>query len=478
MTSKTTLNAKNLEVLGAERLAELLIEISAGSATAQRRLRLELAALQSPAELAKAIRKRLTTIARSRSFVDRHEVRALAGDLETQRRAIADRVAKTNPDEALDLMWRFLALANPVFGRCDDSDGAVGGIFAAACGDLGRIAKQAKSDQEVLAGRVFTALNENDYAQYDDLIPVLAELLGPVGLDRLKAQFIELSKTPVETPRQEERKVIGWGSGGPLYADEIAIRQRASAIRLALEQIADAQGDVDAFIAQQSGNAKSAPSVAAEIASRLLAAGRAEEAWSAIEAVDKNRPGWIPFEWEQTRLEVLEALGRTGEAQAFRWECFERALEPQHLRAYLKRLPDFDDIETEERALSYALGYGEVHRALLFLVTWPSLEKASALALRRSQELNGNHYEILAPAADALAAKHPLAATILLRAMIDFTLEKNRSSRYRHAARHLAECASLASSIAEFGDRESHAAYVTRLRAKHGRKSSFWILVD
>ncbi len=38
MASKSTLNAKNLETLGAARLAELLIEISTGSAVAKRRL--------------------------------------------------------------------------------------------------------------------------------------------------------------------------------------------------------------------------------------------------------------------------------------------------------------------------------------------------------------------------------------------------------------------------------------------------------
>ena len=37
MASKTTLNAKNLEALGAERLAQLLIEISTGNAVAKRR---------------------------------------------------------------------------------------------------------------------------------------------------------------------------------------------------------------------------------------------------------------------------------------------------------------------------------------------------------------------------------------------------------------------------------------------------------
>ena len=44
MASKRTLNAKNLETLGAAALAELLIEVSGGNAVIQRRLRLALAA--------------------------------------------------------------------------------------------------------------------------------------------------------------------------------------------------------------------------------------------------------------------------------------------------------------------------------------------------------------------------------------------------------------------------------------------------
>ena len=67
MAAKTTLNTKNLEALGAARLAELLIEISTGDAAIKRRLRLELAGAQSPKEVAREVRKRLTSIARSRS---------------------------------------------------------------------------------------------------------------------------------------------------------------------------------------------------------------------------------------------------------------------------------------------------------------------------------------------------------------------------------------------------------------------------
>jgi hypothetical protein len=98
--------------------------------------------------------------------------------------------------------------------------------------------------------------------------------------------------------------------------------------------------------------------------------------------------------------------------------------------------------------------------------------------MQRWDELDGDHYEILTRAADALAGKHPLAATLVLRAMINFSLKNNRSSRYRHAARHLFDCSSLASEIGDFGRFEPHAVYQARLRREHPRKSSFWSLVD
>lgn len=118
MASKTTLNAKNLEALGAERMAQLLIEVSTGNAAAKRKLRLALAGAQSPREAAREITKRLTSIARARSFINWKNRKALVTDLETQRRAIVEQIAPADPDEALALMWRFMALATPVFERC------------------------------------------------------------------------------------------------------------------------------------------------------------------------------------------------------------------------------------------------------------------------------------------------------------------------------------------------------------------------
>jgi len=477
MASKKTLNVKNLEALGAARLADLLIDITRGDAAAKRRLRLELTGASGPAEVAREIRKRLNTISRARSFVDWTKRKALVNDLKTQHRAIVDHVADADPHEALDLMWRFMALANSVFDRCDDSSGAVIGIFHDACDNLGAIAEAAKPAQTTLADQAFRALTENDYGQYDNLIEALIPALGQAGLEHLKQCFITLSEEPLPKPNADDREVIGWGSSGPVYADQYAERRRESVVRMALQEIADAQDDVDAFIAQQSEEAKAVPAVAANIALRLLNAGRKEEAWAAINAVDEDRRGWIPFEWEQTRILVLDEMGRSEEAQAFRWTCFERSLSKDHLRSYLKRLPDFDDIEAEERAMVHALHNPSVHQALYFLVTWPAPDKAAELVLTRTDELDGDHYEVLTPAADELETEHPLAATLLRRALIDFALDKGRSSRYRHAARHFMACESLAKSIDDFGPFETHEVYQARLKAAHRRKTSFWGLI-
>jgi len=243
---------------------------------------------------------------------------------------------------------------------------------------------------------------------------------------------------------------------------------------MALKDIADAMGDVDAFIAQYDPATRKVPKIAAEIANRLLAAGRAGDALGFLDRAEFRDRAWVPEEWQAARLDVLEALGRTDEAQSFRLECYQRSLAADHLRAYLKRLADFDDVEAEELAMAHAVAYPEPLSALHFLIHWPALDRAAQLVQQRFDELDGDRYEILTPAAEALSARYPLAASLALRAMIDFTLNAGRSSRYQHAARHLATCAELASRIDDFGAFETHDVYVARLKKQHGRKYGFW----
>src|SRR5690242_7573113 len=101
--------------------------------------------------------------------------------------------------------------------------------------------------------------------------------------------------------------------------------------------------------------------------------------------------------------------------------------------------------------MQHALGYRSFATALHFFHTWPAHRPAAHLVLTRHAEINGNLYFLLDPAAQWLEAAHPLAATLLHRAMIEDTLDGAKSKRYRHGARHLIACQSLAAPIGDHG---------------------------
>ena len=145
MASKSTLNQKNLEALGAERLAALLIEISEGNANQKRRLRMELAGVESPAKLVGEIRKRLTSIGAATNFISWRTLKTFKADLQTQRRLIAEQVAPNAPHDALDLMWQFICLAAPVLERTTDTSGEVIEIFRQAAHDLTEFRRASRS---------------------------------------------------------------------------------------------------------------------------------------------------------------------------------------------------------------------------------------------------------------------------------------------------------------------------------------------
>ena len=198
-------------------------------------------------------------------------------DLDAHRRAIVEGVAPGDPMEALDLMWRLLALAGPVLERCDDGDGLVGELFRDALADLGEAAAAARPDPEGLAEHALGALQDNGYAQYDGLVAALAPALGERGLSQLEDRLRAWAVLPIGGPDRDDGVSEGTGpTANPDGAGPSArvLRERRSAERIALSDIADARGDADGFAAQFDARARRSPMIAAAIAQRLLGAGR------------------------------------------------------------------------------------------------------------------------------------------------------------------------------------------------------------
>ncbi|NBB71373.1 MAG: hypothetical protein GVY33_13805 [Alphaproteobacteria bacterium] len=447
MPAKTTLNAANLETLGTERLAALVLELVDGDAAAKRRARLELAARHDPGELARAVRKRWQTVARASSLLDTENQRALARDLDAHRRAVVDQLASPRPDEALDLLLRLIELRPAVFGRCHWSDDALLGVFEDAAAELAGLIDAARPAPAPLAERVARLVAADGWNGALDVVDAVAPRLGADGRDHLRVRL--------EAARCER-----------------AARDRGHRLVAALARLADIDGDVDAFSALFDADARRAPAIAAGIARRLLDAGRAGDAAAALAEVPPGGTRWP--ERDRVEADVMEALGDVAGAQAHRWAGFAETLDPDHLRAFLKRLPDFDDVEAEKRAFGVARAFARVHAALDFLLAWPAPREAAKLVTERAEEFDGDRWQLLSPAADTLGEKHPLSATLLRRAMIEATLTRKRTTRYGHAARHWRECGALAERVEDFGRFETHDAFRHRMEADHGRKSGFW----
>ena len=543
MANKTSLNAKNLEALGTARLAELLMDLCQGNAAAKRALRLALAEQGGAADVAQQVRKRLATIARSGSWLDKRRRDELLADLERQRQAIVGSIASHDGELAMELLWRFLDLAESLLDRCDDSDEAVLGLFHLVSADLGRVACLAQPAPATLADQVAVALLDNDYGQYDQLIPHLSEALTPEGLLHLR-QLLEAKRPPSPAQADQEDELedlldselsddelleqldlleaendflyisdfdgkyepeddetiddatidAGFDSTSesdddealdanlePDLDDEIDpdVSDHRQVVRLAMLAIADALGDADGYLAEFRDHhpvALKLPGIAARVAGRLTAAGRAADALLLLEAAEpylQRRPASY-LDWLDARITALDALVRHSEAQALRWSCVEHLLSIRHLRDYLKALPAFEDVEAEERAFDLVFAYPNFHLALQFLHQWPDQRRAARLILARHLELDGDSYELLTAVAEALAAQQPLAATLCLRAMVDFSLEMSRSSRYKHAVRHLATCDVLAIKIRDWAGHDNHATYRDRLGLTHHQKYGFW----
>lgn len=91
---------------------------------------------------------------------------------------------------------------------------------------------------------------------------------------------------------------------------------------------------------------------------------------------------------------------------------------------------------------------------------WPSISDAAKLVLERSGEIEPAKTELLEAAADLLEPRHPIAASLLLRAMIVDTLRWRRSERAQATGDQIQRPALLSTQVAGWGRLETHGAFV------------------
>jgi len=348
----------NLAGLGAERLAQILVEVAQTRVDLKRRLRMELAAGLGPRHLVPEIDKRLAALETSRGHVNWRQKPAVLRDLDALRGLIANRLGDAEPGPAAERLWRFMAAAPATAQRFDDGVDAVDAIYRQAAADLGSLL--VSHDATLAANTVIEHLAREPRIWLRWLPSLLQNAPSALATRALK-QGLYRSSTP------------GW----------IPI----------LRQLADAAGDVEAYRATWSTAALATPPVAVDIANRYLGAGRLEEAGDILRlaapksTAAQGRLAAPDFAWETAWIDYLEQTGDVASAQAIRWASFERTLEAERVRAFSSRLTGFEDVEAETRALAFAADHMDAERGLAFLMAWPALAEASQMILARGDEL-------------------------------------------------------------------------------------------
>ena len=388
----TRLSAASLIHLGAPRLADLLIEAGAGNPNLKRRLRLELAAEAGPDVLALEIDKRITALAAARTRVSWRKRAELIEDLNAHFRMIVERLSPEAPAEALAVLVRWFDLYPGLAARVKDTRGELPAAFEAAAPDLFALA-EAGGDKALQDLVDALERRPQDYGRW---ISAAGDALGPVAARRM---LDGLDASARKTP----------------------------AGRNLLRRLADRAGDLDLWLSLVTPEQAGSPDIAADIARRLLNAGRVAEARAALEAPLRPSPlnrrwtfGHNPKEgaprltpaWEAASIDVLEAEGNRQEAQDLRWTLFERDLAAPVLRDYLSRLPDFDDVEALDRAFAHASSHPDFEAAMRLLMDWPAHREAAALVLARPREARQAR-PMSADWASRLAQRYPEAADIL-----------------------------------------------------------------
>ena len=443
----------SLSALGAAPLAELLLAASRGDTGLKRVLTLAVAT--HPQDMAEEIDRQVQRLRTGKGRLTAPRAVVLGRELTRLLDGVEGRLGAADPVAAVLRLLDVLSLSGDILGRRTGEGRPVVEAFASIAGRAGEVLKMAPpAAQQELVEPLLRAFLD---APANFAEPLMASAAGALEASAHAALSLQLD---------DELKALEAGQRRSSAAGPRMMR-----LSNALAHLADAAGDVDAFAATQ-GRLEPALRDHVGLASRLLEAGRPEDALSALDAAPVGAARSSPT-FADMRISLLDALGRHEEAQAARWELFSSTLSVDVLRGHLKRLSDFDDVEREEEALRLAEGHVNTVSVLTFLTAWPDLRRAGAQVRARQARLDGSADETV-PQAEALAHRDPLAATLLFRARIKSLLATKRAGAYAAAGRHLLDCAALAAHIDDWEGRPDHATYFARLRSAYPRKAALW----
>lgn len=439
-----TLVARWLSSLPAARLAELVIRNTVMDAGRWRALVAQAqAAIASP----EAARDAVKTLIGSPRFLDWRRTREYAHRLE----ALFDIFDSRSGDPALVMSLMLFALKKlvSIYTKIDDSAGSVGDVGARVGQRILETAQAFTVPQPALAKEVFAVLILDDWRSLDPLAS-LTPALGPKGMADLQAMAEKrLSSLPV--PKRQ------WDPDDDDYRHALRI----------LEQVLEAQGDIDALIDLKTRTLVSGYDHLL-LADLCLSRGRTREGIAWLERGIQQAPD--EFRLHDRLADVRVEEGFPEEAIALLLAAFRqrRTLE-RH--AALKRVAmtagDWPALRTEidEEIASSGTIAPDMRLQLRIEMRLADGDDEGAWALATGERLPLHLWHKLLP---MLERTRPVEATRVLKTVVDAALEQASNGRYDEAVTLMMRMMRVAHAHPDVGGKVE--AYLAEWRTQHARR--------
>ena len=160
-----------LIAVGPEKLADIILSLYEKNKDLQKQLNIVFAGLgETPKKMISLIKKEISSIKRTKKFIDYYASDGFADQLERLRLLIANDLMSQSPEQAQALMLAFLDLHGSVLERVDDSNGKVSGEFVEACTNLGKMYGHSPIPEESLVEIILIRFMKDNYGIYGSFI--------------------------------------------------------------------------------------------------------------------------------------------------------------------------------------------------------------------------------------------------------------------------------------------------------------------
>ena len=242
-----------------ETLVELLLDVARRDDRLYQSLLLKAERVVGGGNVVKAFRRAIDDASSTHGFIDWHEVRTFAGNLDQVADSLAELLKPDTAAMLVDLAEYAIERIEGALEQVDDSDGEIAGIVC-RLGEMHLEAcAMAKPDAAALAERLFRLETTLPFGICSFDATTYRDALGKKGLKRYR-----------ELAEEEWRKIE------PRCDDHGYDSHRATITRI-MERLAEASGDIDELVAIKSKDLSSSYRYLG-IAETLAKAGRADEA--------------------------------------------------------------------------------------------------------------------------------------------------------------------------------------------------------